>query len=131
MNIIQVKEYLEHLPQTPRTMELLASYANGASTQVPPYIALSEAMNSHDIGRDRGGVVEALSTIKIPVVVVAIDTDRLFPPRLQEEIVEFTPTALPLVTITSPFGHDGFLIEVESVGKVLQDALAAGAARAK
>ena len=93
------------------------------------YIALSEAMNSHDIGRDRGGVVEALSTIQIPVVVVSIDTDRLFPPRLQEEIVEFTPTALPLVTITSPFGHDGFLIEVESVGNVLRDALAAGKAR--
>jgi homoserine O-acetyltransferase len=95
------------------------------------YIALSEAMNSHDIGRDRGGVVEALSTIKIPVVVVSIDTDRLFPPRLQEEIVEFTPTALPLVTISSPFGHDGFLIEVESVGNVLRDALAAGAAYSK
>lgn len=95
------------------------------------YIALSEAMNSHDIGRDRGGVVEALSTIKIPVVVISIDTDRLFPPRLQEEIVEFTPTALPLVTISSPFGHDGFLIEVESVGNILRDALAAGAASAK
>lgn len=95
------------------------------------YIALSEAMNSHDIGRDRGGVVEALSTIKIPIVVVSIDTDRLFPPRLQEEIVEFTPTALPLVTISSPFGHDGFLIEVESVGNILRDALAAGAASAK
>jgi len=93
------------------------------------YIVLSEAMNSHDIGRDRGGVVEALATIQIPVVVVSIDTDRLFPPRLQEEIVEFTPTALPLVTISSPFGHDGFLIEVESVGNVLRDALAAGKAR--
>ena len=95
------------------------------------YIALSEAMNSHDIGRDRGGVVEALATIKIPVLVVSIDTDRLFPPRLQEEIVEFTPTALPLVTISSPFGHDGFLIEVEAVGNILRDALAAGAAFAK
>ena len=96
------------------------------------YIALTEAMNSHDIGRDRGGVVEALATIEIPiVVVVAIDTDRLFPPRLQEEIVEFTLTALPLVTISSPFGHDGFLIEVESVGNILRDALAAGAAETK
>ena len=95
------------------------------------YLALTEAMNSHDVGRDRGGVVEALSTIKIPIVVVAIDTDRLFPPRLQEEIVEFSPTALPLVTISSPFGHDGFLIEVESVGNILRDALAAGAAYAK
>ena len=80
---------------------------------------------------DRGGVVEALATIKIPVLVVSIDTDRLFPPRLQEEIVEFTPTALPLVTISSPFGHDGFLIEVESVGNILRDALAAGAAETK
>jgi len=93
------------------------------------YIALTEAMNSHDVGRDRGGVAEALSTITIPVVVVAIDTDRLFPPRLQEEIVELTPTAQPLVTITSPFGHDGFLIDVEAVGSVLQSALKLGESR--
>ncbi|MFZ4064566.1 MAG: homoserine O-acetyltransferase MetX [Candidatus Nanopelagicaceae bacterium] len=90
------------------------------------YIALTEAMNSHDVGRDRGGVAEALATIKIPVVVISIDSDRLFWPRLQEEIVELTPTALPLVTISSPFGHDGFLIEVETVGNVLRDALAIG-----
>ena len=90
------------------------------------YIALTEAMNSHDVGRDRGGVAEALATIKIPVVIISIDSDRLFWPRLQEEIVELTPTALPLVTISSPFGHDGFLIEVEAVGSVLRDALAIG-----
>jgi homoserine O-acetyltransferase len=42
------------------------------------YIALTEAMNSHDIGRDRGGVAAALATIKVPVVAVSIDTDRLF-----------------------------------------------------
>jgi homoserine O-acetyltransferase/O-succinyltransferase len=95
------------------------------------YIALTEAMNSHDIGRDRGGVVAALSKISVPVVVVSIDTDRLFPPRLQEEIVEFTPTALPLVQISSPFGHDGFLIEVEAVGNILRDALAIGATFSK
>jgi homoserine O-acetyltransferase len=90
------------------------------------YIALTDAMNSHDVGRDRGGVAEALATIKIPVVVISIDSDRLFWPRLQEEIIELTPTALPLVTISSPFGHDGFLIEVETVGSVLKDALAIG-----
>jgi homoserine O-acetyltransferase len=52
------------------------------------YIALTEAMNSHDIGRERGGVAAALATIKIPVIAVSIDTDRLFPPRLQAEIAE-------------------------------------------
>ena len=88
------------------------------------YIALTEAMNSHDIGRGRGGVVAALSSIEIPVVAVSIDTDRLFPVRLQAEIAEFAPQAQPLVTISSPFGHDGFLVEVEMVGDVIKNALA-------
>jgi homoserine O-acetyltransferase len=87
------------------------------------YICLTEAMNSHDIGRDRGGVAAALASITIPVVVVSIDTDRLFPPRLQTEIAELAPHA-ELVTISSPFGHDGFLVEVEAVGAVIRDALA-------
>ncbi len=88
------------------------------------YIALTEAMNSHDIGRDRGGVAKALAAITIPVVIVSIDTDRLFPPRLQAEIAELVPAAAPLVTISSDFGHDGFLIEVESVGDAIRSALA-------
>ena len=88
------------------------------------YIALTEAMNSHDIGRGRGGVVAALSGISIPVVAVAIDSDRLFPVRLAAEIAELAPLAAPLVTISSPFGHDGFLVEVELVGNVIRSALA-------
>jgi len=80
-------------------------------------------MNSHDVGRGRGGVAAALGGIKIPVSVVSIDTDRLFPIRLQEEIIELTPTARPLSTISSPFGHDGFLIEVEVMGQLLRKAL--------
>ena len=88
------------------------------------YIALTEAMNGHDVGRGRGGVAAALAAIKVPVLVVSIETDRLFPPRLQEEIVALTPSAAPLESISSPFGHDGFLIEVEVVGELLRKALA-------
>ena len=87
------------------------------------YISLTEAMISHDIGRGRGGVAAALESIMIPVVAVSIDTDRLFPVRLQAEIADFAPLAAPLVTISSPFGHDGFLVEVESVGNVIRQAL--------
>ncbi|MFM7462827.1 MAG: homoserine O-acetyltransferase [Actinomycetota bacterium] len=87
------------------------------------YIHLTEAMNTHDVGRGRGGVGAALSRIKAETTVVAIDTDRLFPPRLQKEIVELTPTARPLEVISSPFGHDGFLIEVERVGEIIRKAL--------
>ena len=95
------------------------------------YIALESAMMSHDIGRDRGGVEAALATAQVPIVVVSIDTDRLFPPRLQEEIVKLAPTAQPLKRISSPFGHDGFLIEVDSVGAIIRETLEiAGSRRA-
>ena len=87
------------------------------------YIALTDAMNSHDVGRDRGGVVEALASITVPVVVVSIDTDRLFPPRLQVEISELVPTAGAAISISSDFGHDGFLVEAESVGAAVRHAL--------
>ena len=90
------------------------------------YIALTEAMNSHDIGRDRGGVQAALASITVPVIVVSIDTDRLFPPRLQAEIADLVPNAHALVSISSPFGHDGFLVEVEAVGDVIRRALTLG-----
>jgi len=93
------------------------------------YIALESVMISHDIGRDRGGVEAALSTARVPILVVSIDTDRLFPPRLQEEIVRLAPSALPLKRISSPFGHDGFLIEVETVGLIIREALELAVAR--
>ncbi len=108
-----VESYLDH-----QAVKLAARF--DANT----YIALTEAMNSHDIGRGRGGVAAALSSITIPIIVVSIDTDRLFPVRLQAEIADLAPHALPLVTISSPFGHDGFLVEVESVGNVIKEALA-------
>jgi homoserine O-acetyltransferase len=87
------------------------------------YISLTSAMASHDVGRERGGVVKALESIKIPVVVVSIDTDRLFPPRLQVEVCELVPQAAPLITISSDFGHDGFLVESEAVGEAIRQAL--------
>ena len=87
------------------------------------YISLTSAMASHDVGRDRGGVVKALESINIPVVVVSIDTDRLFPPRLQVEVAELVPQAAPLITISSEFGHDGFLVESEAVGAAIVQAL--------
>lgn len=93
------------------------------------YISLTEAMNSHDIGRGRGGVEVALAGLRVPIVVVSIDTDRLFPARLQEEIVELSPSAAVIERIYSPFGHDGFLIEVESVGMIIRKTLEMALAR--
>jgi homoserine O-acetyltransferase len=83
------------------------------------YITLVNAMNSHDIGRDRGGVANALKSVTAKALVLGIDTDRLFPLEHQKLIASLLPSTIDdgqAVVITSPFGHDGFLIEDEVVG---------------
>ena len=88
------------------------------------YIALTRAMSLFDLGRNRGGVAQALSRITPPLTVVGIDSDRLFPLRLQQEIVDLTPGADRLHILRSPYGHDGFLVENEQVGEFTRHALA-------
>jgi len=92
------------------------------------YITLVNAMNSHDIGRDRGGVAAALGRVSAQALVLGIDTDRLFPINHQRLIAELLPTTIDdgaAVEIASPFGHDGFLIEDDAVGRHLRRLLEA------
>jgi len=86
------------------------------------YVVLTEAMNSHDVGRDRGGLPAALARVSADCTIVSVDTDRLYPPRLSDEL----HAALPFserAHIVSDFGHDGFLIEEEQVGRIIRGAL--------
>jgi len=90
------------------------------------YLVLVDVMNTHDIGRGRGGVEAALASIQVPVQAVSIDTDRLFPPSLQQQIADYAGKGEQLITLHSPFGHDGFLIEVEGVGNAVRHSLKLG-----
>ena len=87
------------------------------------YRVLSDAMNHHDVGRGRGGVAEALARVTAETVVAGIDSDRLYPLRLQHELAAGIPTAGDVSAITSLAGHDGFLTETEAVGKIVTRAL--------
>ena len=83
------------------------------------YIALVNAMNSHDIGRDRGGVEDALARVTARTLVLGIDSDRLFPVDGQHQIARGIRNTLDgdrSVVLASDFGHDGFLIETHAVG---------------
>ncbi|MCU1406311.1 MAG: metX [Glaciihabitans sp.] len=83
------------------------------------YITLVEAMNSHDVGRDRGGVAAALAGVQASALVLGITSDRLFPVEQQHLIASLLPSTVnegKATIIDSPFGHDGFLIEEEVVG---------------
>ncbi|MDR6612480.1 MULTISPECIES: homoserine O-acetyltransferase [unclassified Leifsonia] len=87
------------------------------------YITLVEAMNSHDVGRGRGGLAAALSRVTARTLVVGIDSDRLFPVEGQEQIAYHVPATLDgrvPVVIRSDFGHDGFLIEDDAVSAQLR-----------
>jgi homoserine O-acetyltransferase/O-succinyltransferase len=87
------------------------------------YLTLVNAMSSHDVGRGRGGTAQALSRIPVTALVVAIDSDRLYPVAEQHLIAAQLPGNIdgdrPHV-IASPFGHDGFLIEEQAVGAQLR-----------
>ena len=87
------------------------------------YITLVNAMNSHDVGRDRESVESALSKITCKTLVLGVDSDRLFPLSGQELIADHVSGELyggELQVINSEYGHDGFLIEIEAVGKRLK-----------
>ncbi len=91
------------------------------------YVTLVQAMNSHDVGRGRGGVRAALQTLEIPTLVLGIPSDRLFTIEGQDEIARHTPGSLDgtqATRIDSPYGHDSFLIEFELVGAQLNRLLA-------
>jgi homoserine O-acetyltransferase/O-succinyltransferase len=88
------------------------------------YLVLSEAMNHHDVGRGRGGVAAALQRVRAETVVAGIDSDRLYPLRLQEEIAELLPRQPKLHVVPSIYGHDAFLVEAEAVGRIIREALA-------
>ena len=91
------------------------------------YLVLTDAMNSHDIGRDRGGVAAALARATARAVVIGIDSDRLFPVAGQEIIARHLPGNIDgdvPVVLESPFGHDAFLIEDGLVGAQLRRLLA-------
>ena len=82
------------------------------------YYRLSEAVDSHNIGRNRGGIAKALSAIKAHTLVVAISSDILFPPEahmpLREHIAD-----VEYHLIESEFGHDGFLVEHEKLNEII------------
>ncbi len=87
------------------------------------YVVLTEAMNSWDVGRGRGGVRAALSRVAARAVVAGIDSDRLYPLHLQAEIADAIPSCDGLQVVASPFGHDGFLVETDAVGALVEDTL--------
>ena len=87
------------------------------------YVVLTSAMDSHDVGRGRGGIEAALRRITARTVVAGIDSDRLYPLHQQQQLADLIPGAGPLHVVTSAYGHDGFLIEADQVADLTRPLL--------
>jgi homoserine O-acetyltransferase len=84
------------------------------------YVALTKAMDTHDVARGRGDYEEVLRSLKQPALVVSIDSDVLYLPSEQAELAGHLPRAR-LATLHSPHGHDAFLIEVEELSAMVAE----------
>lgn len=92
------------------------------------YLLLSKAMDLHDLGRGRGGVDAALSRVEAPTCVMSIDSDALYYPAQQHRLADALRSrggTVTTVTIESPHGHDGFLLDTDQVGAGLTEFLTA------
>ncbi|MGH3525172.1 MAG: homoserine O-acetyltransferase MetX, partial [Mycobacterium sp.] len=107
-----VQSYLEHQGD-----KLLSRFDAGS------YVTLTESLNSHDVGRGRGGVGAALRSCPVPAVVAGITSDRLYPLRLQAELAGLLPGCDELQVVDSIRGHDGFLLETGPVGELIRQTL--------
>lgn len=88
------------------------------------YVRLTEMMNAHDVGRGRGGVAAGLARVTARTMVAGVASDRLYPPSQQVELADGIPGSAPARIMDSPYGHDGFLIEIDTVGAMLTELLA-------
>jgi homoserine O-acetyltransferase len=83
------------------------------------YVVLTRVMDSHHLGRGRGGVAAALAGIQARTLVLGITSDVLFPLSEQREIAAGIPGAV-YGELDSGFGHDGFLLETVKITQALE-----------
>lgn len=105
-----VESYLDH-----HADKLVRRFDTGS------YVVLTESMNAHDVGRDRGGVAAALSRVAARTIVAGVDSDRLYPLAQSRALAEGIGGETAVVT--SPYGHDSFLIETDQIATLVKSLL--------
>ncbi|MEI6739689.1 MAG: homoserine dehydrogenase [Gemmatimonadaceae bacterium] len=85
------------------------------------YVQLLDIMDSHDVGRGRGGVAAALAPVADRLIGVGIPGDLLYPAGSVQQWTEMAHTRY--AELTSIHGHDAFLLEPTQVSAILRDAI--------
>jgi homoserine O-acetyltransferase len=82
------------------------------------YVTLTRAMDMHDVARGRGAYESVLGSMTIPVEILSIDSDILYPKEEQEELARLIPGSR-ILFLDEPYGHDAFLIDVDTVSRMV------------
>ncbi len=82
------------------------------------YWFLTKAMDSHNVGRGRKSVADALKLVNANTLVIGIENDVLFPLSEQVFMGKNIPNA-SFKSISSAYGHDGFLIETGTLTNII------------
>jgi homoserine O-acetyltransferase len=86
------------------------------------YVAITRAMDRHDIGRNRGDYRDVLRTITARALCIGIDSDVLYPVAEQRDIAAYIPKGR-YAELQSIHGHDAFLIEFEQLNHLIGEFL--------
>lgn len=85
------------------------------------YVGLIDAMDAHDVGRNRDGLAAALKPVADRIIGVGVPGDILFS---AESVREWcAASGATYRDLESDHGHDAFLLEVEGVSSIIREAL--------
>ncbi|WP_064093053.1 homoserine O-acetyltransferase MetX [Rossellomorea aquimaris] len=82
------------------------------------YLTLLKAMNSHDIGRKRGGITNVARDYQCELITVSYEGDIIYSPSKLKEFSQQVSRSHHYFVSTA-FGHDGFLVEFEKWGGII------------
>ncbi|MHC4114356.1 MAG: homoserine O-acetyltransferase MetX [Planctomycetota bacterium] len=92
------------------------------------YLYITKAADYFDLKKDYGSLKAAFANTKCRFLVISFTSDWLFTPAQSRAIVSALTTNgkdSSYCDITSPYGHDAFLLEPEILGSFISDFLAA------
>ncbi|WP_095508602.1 homoserine O-acetyltransferase MetX [Rubrivirga marina] len=89
------------------------------------YVRLTEAMDTHDVGRggQRVDAATALGRLRADALCVGISSDVLYPPAETRALADLVPAGR-YAELDSPFGHDAFLVDFDALDALVRPFLA-------
>ncbi|UUA73387.1 homoserine O-acetyltransferase family protein [Cellvibrio sp. QJXJ] len=88
------------------------------------YWTMTKAMDSHNIGRNRGSIEGVLKGIKTKTLLLAMEGDVLFPFQEMNDMNNALPNS-EIHEVESVHGHDGVLTSCSAISKKIRDFMVA------